>query len=859
MVNLIRELSRILLLATVVFYAGINLGLSPAQHSQVNRMMWLDMLYAENNPEINQVSTQPSELIISEPEIDSDNTINKLENIIFPPDSDDDNSTFLDSTIVGGDSTFSIDSTLNIDSTLAADTVKVDWREIDSTNRVEYFHYTREDEPYLQLEKKKQSKFFITPSPQFIQRTVNIDSTGKFVEIREKIAGQDTRILLKIPIEDYIDAKLAINERKNWKELGYKYDLRSSKKGLGELITSLTDFEIPLPKVGVLSIFGEPKISLKIGGSVQIYGAWRSETTEGVTASRLGNTRNEPDFKQQVQINVNGSIGDKLNISADWNTERTFQFENQLKIKYTGYDDEIIQSIEAGNVSMQTSPLVGGAEALFGIKAKFKLGPFRLTQTKEVSVSGGATSQEYQIRAYDYSENHYFIHSDYVDSALFTNYFFKLTPQSDPDLFVNEIEVWKSINVITSDKSKERFANAYLDLQPLQGGQNKYPDSLRTPIQNPILGKEETGRFQLLTEGVDYIVHRETGFISFKTSVQTQDVIAVAFKQGVANVTYGEFIAATQDTFIVLKLVKPRNLQPQFTDAWKLQLKNIYPTGSRNIKKEGFDFKIKYEVVGQNPTDDLQTGDGKKLLEQFGLDQQGEGGNPNPDGIFDFRRGFTIFPETGEIIFPWLEPFGSSIPAGLEDYKYQAIYDTTKTFARQDKINDKWLMAGKQTGDVSSIYQLGFNVVENSVRVLLDGRELTAGVDYVVDYTIGQLTIRNDAALVPGANLKVTYEQNDLFQLASKTLIGARGIYDFSDKTTLGFTIMNLNQQTLSDKVRIGEEPLSNTILGVDFKTSGELPFLTKLLDNFISTREMSTFNFTGEYAYMSPDPNKEK
>jgi len=114
-------------------------------------------------------------------------------------------------------------------------------------------------------------------------------------------------------------------------------------------------------------------------------------------------------------------------------------------------------------------------------------------------------------------------------------------------------------------------------------------------------------------------------------------------------------------------------------------------------------------------------------------------------------------------------------------------------------------------------------------------------------------------ALVPGADLKITYEQNDLFQLASKTLLGARGIYDFSDKTSLGFTIMNLNQQTLSDKVRIGEEPLSNTIMGADFRTSADLPFLTSLLDNVISTKEMSNFTFNGEYAYMSPDPNTKK
>jgi cell surface protein SprA len=902
------------LCALLIFFAAVSLGFRSPHQSQMNIEMWFNMLYLANNTELFQRNSLSEKIVFDEPALENIQLLSTTQQFHFPTDSTEqivpivdstlggidailnldtslvgiDSTLNVDSTFAGIDSTLSvdsilagidstlsidsilagIDSTLSIDSTLAADTIKVDWREIDSTNRIEYFHYTREDQPYVQLKEKKQSKFFVDPSPAFRQRTINLDSTGQYVEIKEKIAGYDSKLLLRMSLEDYIYLKLAERDRKNWEGVGYKYDLRSTTTGLGELITSLTDFEIPLPKVGVLSIFGEPKISLKIGGAVQIHGAWRNETTEGVTASRLGNTRNEPDFKQQVQINVSGTIGDKLNISADWNTERTFQYENQLKIKYTGYDDEIIQSIEAGNVSMQTAPLIGGAEALFGIKAQFQLGPFRLTtiasqkkgETKEVSVSGGSTSQEYQVRAYDYSENHYFIHSDYSDSSLFKNYFFEIPPRVDDNLRVNEIEVWKSINVITPDKSKERFANAYIGLQPLQFGQTKYPDSLRKTIDNPVAGQEETGRFQLLTRGIDYILHPQTGFISFKTSVQQQDVIAVSFKQGPIDLTYGEFIASSQDTFLVLKLVKPRNLQPRFTQAWRLLLKNIYPTGSRNIKKEGFDFRIKYEVVGQDPTDELQTQTGSvKLLNAFGLDQQGEGGNPNPDDNFDWRPGFTIFPETGEIIFPMLQPLGRNIPPALNDLKYQLVYDTTKTFARQDKINDKWVMTGKQTGDVSAVYQLGFNMVENSVRVLLDGRELSSGVDYIVDYTIGQLTIRNEAALVPGADLKITYEQNDLFQLASKTLLGARGIYDFSDKTTLGFTIMNLNQQTLSDKVRIGEEPLSNTIMGMDFKTSGDLPFLTKLLDNVISTREMSNFTFTGEYAYMSPDPNTKK
>src|SRR5690606_25628835 len=199
----------------------------------------------------------------------------------------------------------------------------------------------------------------------------------------------------------------------------------------------------------------------------------------------------------QVQINVSGTIGDKLNISADWNTERTFEYENQLKIKYTGYEDEIIQSIEAGNVSLQTSPLVGGSEALFGIKAQFKMGPFSLTtlasqkkgEVKEVSVSGGTSSQEFTIRAYEYSTNHYFLDSLYSDSAfvneatgeyanLFNEYYGNATPITYPQYQVIDIEVWKSIEGFIADRSKEREANAFISLPPIISG-GEYPASYR--------------------------------------------------------------------------------------------------------------------------------------------------------------------------------------------------------------------------------------------------------------------------------------------------------------------------------------------------------------------------------------------
>ncbi|MDP3684019.1 MAG: hypothetical protein Q8S01_08810, partial [Ignavibacteria bacterium] len=255
--------------------------------------------------------------------------------------------TFPATTAKGKKTTVATDSLALQTEIARLDSIRLDSLQRDSTARISQFKYKRKDSPVLSLYDKKPTKLFAQPSSGVRRRVVEIDSTGKNVEIREKVGDVTTKIILTIPLEEYVELRLKTRQEEMWDAIAYQYELKDGKRGLGELIKDITDFEIPLPSVGILSIFGPPKINLRIGGAVDIHGAWRNETTEGVTASRLGNTRNEPDFKQTVQINVNGTIGDKLTISADWNTERTFEYENQLKIKYTGYEDEIVQSVEA--------------------------------------------------------------------------------------------------------------------------------------------------------------------------------------------------------------------------------------------------------------------------------------------------------------------------------------------------------------------------------------------------------------------------------------------------------------------------------------------------------------------------------
>ena len=857
----------------MLFYAAINLGFDSPTNTQLNQSCWIDVFFNYNlrNNKLEQANIhQQNNSQLNEDELPS---------LKIPLTSPKDLKTSINAT--AADSLGSKKDSLHA----LKDTVKIDSMAIDSTARLKYFNDARSDVPYVKFSLGNQSDFYAQPAPGTINRTVTLDSTGKYVEVRETVAGHQSKIMLRIPVDEYLKLSLAQNEENSWDQISNNYTYKGSKEELGQLIQSFTNFEIPLPSVGVLSIFGKPKISLRIGGSVDIHGAWMNQTTEGITASNLGNTTNQPDFQQQVQINVDGTIGDKLNISADWNTERTFEYQNQLKIKYTGYEDEIIQSIEAGNVSLETSPLVGGSEALFGVKATFKLGPLTLTtlasqkkgEIKTVQVNGGATSQNFTIRAYNYATNNYFVDTVYASTApdldLFYKYYGSATPNIVSKYTINQIEVWKSQSGGVYDPSKERQAVAYINLYGIKNPQTNttgssptYPDAMRS-VSSPKGGQTEVGRFVLLTPNVDYTLNQYTGVLTFNTQIQDNDVIAVAYRvtsdpgNPQNDIFHGEFLnSSAGDTSkpLVLQLVKPRNLIPTYKDAWRLLLKNIYPIGGVNIKQDGFVFNVKYEVPAGDPVTSIQATNGTtvRLLNAFGLDNTDASGNPTPDNIFDWYPGRDILPVQGEIIFPTLEPFGHNLPKDIPDsLAFQSVYDTLQS-TQNDQAHDKWELTGQYSGEASSVYQLGFNVVENSVRVSLNGRELTPGVDYSMDYNVGQLTIRNDAALVPGANLNITYEQNDLFQLASKTLVGARGVFNFSDKTKLGFSILNLNQQTLSDKVRIGEEPLSNTIMGVDFSTSADLPILTKALDNVISTKSMSSISLTGEYARMNPNPN---
>ncbi|MCP3893551.1 MAG: cell surface protein SprA, partial [Bacteroides sp.] len=221
-----------------------------------------------------------------------------------------------------------------------------------------------------------------------------------------------------------------------------------------------------------------------------------------------------------------------------------------------------------------------------------------------------------------------------------------------------------------------------------------------------------------------------------------------------------------------------------------------------------------------------------------------------------------INPRNGRIMFPVLEPFGSSLEKRIDDpllsrkYVYQQLYDSTVTRAREYPEYNRFSVRGSFKSSISSEISLGaFNIPPGSVRVSAGGQILVEGTDYEVDYNIGRVKILNDAFLNSGVPIKVSFEDKSLFGFQTKTLVGTRAEYRFNENFILGGTYMHLFERPYTQKVNIGDDPINNRIYGLDINYSNEAPWLTKIVDAIplIQTKEASSLAFTAEMAALKP------
>ena len=600
----------------------------------------------------------------------------------------------------------------------------------------------------------------------------------------------------------------------------------------------------PLEKV-----FGPGGVQLKTQGSVQLTMGMKINKTDNPAISASARRSSYFDFDEKIQATINASVGNKMKFNMNYNTDATFEFDSQnLKLQYEGEEDEIIKSREAGNVSMTTgSSLIKGSTALFGVKTTMQFGKLTATalvaqqnsESQTVNTKGGAQTTEFSINADEYDANRHF----FLGQFFYDNYdtFCATLPLVNSGINITRIEVWVTNKRQNYDESRnivafmdigenQRLANSHWIADPTLNNPSNTSNNLLTEIRNDYpdaryINQVTTALHPLSAFGIEggrdyekvesarllssseYTLNSSLGYISLRSALSSDEVLAVAYEYTYHGTTYqvgefsGDVTSAEQSLYV--KMLKGSTVSP-YLPAWKLMMKNVYSLGAYQVQKENFRLNVKY-LSDTTGTEISYIPDGAingtPLIQVLNVDRLDSNNQTSPDGRYDFIEGYTILAATGKVIFPVTEPFGRHLrkkignDAIADRYVYQELYDSTQTVAKQLSDKNKFTLSGEyQASSGSQINLNAMNVPQGSVVVTAGGVTLTENSDYIVDYNMGIVTIINQSILDAGTSISVSLENQSTFSTQRKTLLGLDLNYQFTPDFNLGATIMHYSE-----------------------------------------------------------------
>jgi cell surface protein SprA len=535
------------------------------------------------------------------------------------------------------------------------------------------------------------------------------------------------------------------------------------------------------------------------------------------------------------------------------------------------------------------------------------------SKNENIRLEGGSQLQEFEAPVDQYDENRHFFLSHYnrahyEEALLQLPYINSLFQIKNLEVWVTndrrEVENVRDIVALTDlgEPDATKFVNPgaqtitpkYYDIEgellPENDNNSLFKDLRSTPnikeidkavtILKTQFNLEQGRDFEKVSarklSPTEYTFNPLLGFISLNINLQPDQVLGVhytydyngsVYALGEQSTSNSDVSTDTTDLTPEVLFVKMLKSTIQRTDisTWDLMMKNVYSIGAYQVENEDFKLDIFYDDPGKGykrflPSSPLA---GKPLLEVFNMDRLNSQNDPQPDGRFDFVPGTTINPSNGRIYFPVLEPFGVALEEQLagdaeaiEKYVYRDLYTQTLFQAIENAEKNRFVIKGSYKSSISSEISLGaFNIPEGSVRVSAGGTQLIEFKDYEVDYGTGRLKILNDAILASGAPINISFEDNTLFGFQQKTMLGLRADYEFSKNLNIGATALKLFERPFTPKVNIGEDPVNNSIFGLDVNYSKETPWITKMVNGIplISTKAPSNVSISAEAAYLKP------
>ncbi len=485
------------------------------------------------------------------------------------------------------------------------------------------------------------------------------------------------------------------------------------------------------------NIFGGNQIKITPTGSINLKFGFIYQNTDNPQLSEQNRSSFTLDFDQQINAGIQAQIGTRLKLTANYDTQSTFDFQNLIKVEYTPTEDDILQGIEAGNITMPIkNSLINGAQSLFGVKTKLQFGKTNITavfsqqnsESTTVTAEGGASIQEFELRATDYDNDRHFFLSQYFRenySRSLQNY-----PLISSPVNITRIEVWitnrnasvedfRSIVALADigEPVKENFVdddtNFVLPTSPPTvnniglptNGSNNISIALGDPQIRDIAsvdnylsgtyGMSQGTDYSLLQnarklEVNEYVLNSQLGFISLNRRLNDGEVLAVAYEYtvigsstGETSFKVGEFsndgIIAPDN--LAVKLLRSEILTTKRPNAttgedepfptWNLMMKNVYALGAFPLEQDGFRFEIQYRDDETGiPSNTLQNASTPNistipLLQIFNLDRLDQTQFQNPDGYFDYVEGITVNSQNGYVVFPTAQPFGNGLESSL--------------------------------------------------------------------------------------------------------------------------------------------------------------------------------------------------
>ncbi len=727
--------------------------------------------------------------------------------------------------------------------------------------------------------------------PSNVRSEVEYDPHSGLYIFRTKVGDMEVTTPFVMDESEYQDYSLQRSMSAYWADKN-----KSNTANNGQDQFSISNIQIGLSPTAD-KIFGPGGVQLKTQGSVDLTFGFKISKRDNPAISIRNRKNTIFDFDTKIQLSADAKVGDRINFNMNYNTESTFDFDQKLiKLNYEGKEDDIIKKVEAGNVSLPlSSSLITGSSALFGIRTDLQFGKLKVSavasqqesERKTINTQGAQTT-EFQLLATDYDENrHYFLSTYFYDNY---DEWAKTMPNPESGIVINDIQVWVTNTSSFSKMEEDRNIVAFTDLgefpgsRPFNGVDPFYSELLKDPSYRDFQSAASTLKsftYRQMESGIDfeglnsarllqpseYTVNRQLGYISLRMALNPSDVLAVAYKYTKDGKEYqvGEFSAdvkAPDNLFV--KLLKSTSASPGNTRLWNLYMKNIYSLGSFNIQPEKFKLDINYaqndSTMSGVPLPYIGTLSKTSLLRILGLDRLNKRLQAVPDGYFDFLEGYTVYSSNGRIIFPSTRPFDKGLISGYRtlaarQYTFPELYDSTLTVARVKEVN-KYTITGEYRSSAGAEIRLGAtNVPRGSVRVTAGGRQLVENQGFTVDYNMGVVRILDEVALESNSPVSVSLESQSFFSMQRKSLIGTNMEYAFSDKFAIGGTFLRLSEKPLTQKVGYGNEPISNTIWGLNGSYKTDWQWLTSVVDKIplIDATAPSSVAFSGEVAQMIP------